>query len=888
VAYNAYRYYLEGSPNLDRLDPEKKTENILRYLGYAALGVGAIALGARAGLFDWLSSAVSRYGRAGVEALVRYQELRRPGLPRSLAEEWKLFRGQYEGALRRTEQYRPSKLEELIQQRTRILVEELPFQWQEAFRYADIWRVVQSEMQNQAALRLIARIRPGVLRNLNYYELARIAERERVALPQEDLRKLFDIIGRHQHTEYELGEFGRRVQEQTVAFLDEQIREIMKARRGMQWLTGRRPATVEEILRAVEAKRFTVPEETYKLLLGLRRTWGEALKETIFDPHIMITETGRIVDWRGLREFRLGVMRWLEPTLPGRLMHLRDFLEMGQAPPFYVLQRGTLHPFLTGRPGTEAVLEQSYLVAGKKIVPVTAPDRPLPREFELIPAKFGLTERLIRSIADIGVTELPGQKWYDRGFWSRARQFLDIGYSTSPSIQQRLRSIFTKFRNEEWYRNVIEGALRGYKFDEKTVELLRNYFNVTTPAPSRRAMRVFLEAAGRGGFQLDTYEDALALLHYVGQAPSRIQSLWYRARRDSEALRKEVFLLSGRPSKRVLTGEDIIYREVAKELSLRAGYDKARQALDEALQAGRITKQEHLEALQIVNASMFEEATRYFDTEELRGEAVELARRLFGEGRFREEVRQWVRRGYPLWSFGPREAISLEEVMDVGTAGEFARFGFATLGQRYTPITTSPGLIEAVKAIKNQNDWTKLRAVVKQWTAGRGNLEEVTFNTIRPLSPYHLMWRLSEGLQELGLGFSGRSYSSVLDLYLSFAFKRFLPVVAGIEALRYIDWESDQLTGLSFSERWMNTVVRTRLMLAPADASHWKHIYSMFPYLEQVAYWPHPSFPVIGMAFSYPLFGIPPWEPRSKEELREYYATGYQEIRKGRFWFFGS
>lgn len=879
---NRYLTYLEGTPNEEylgrnyRREEERRQGLIKPVVTGLLIAGGALAVASRSGLLDYAARLVDTHGRAAVRTLGEWQATHTPlRLERDvILQNWQEVRQGFQKSLSLVQEERsPYWAEQVLSERQRLLKHVLPFEWAESMRFMDIRSAVMQQFPQAEVERLLLRIPGKDLTAANLDFLRELNRREGFGLEEDVLGRIAEIMSPYQQKNY-LREFRPDIgalRFQMQKFMDDQLERILGLpRRGpFSVLTGRRVASINEVL-----------QSDLPVSQALRNSLAELVKERprfgdlTFDPHVLITEGGKVVDWRPFADVRLGFMRWMEPTLPGRLLHFRDFLEMHHAPPFYLLRRGTLHPVLTGKAGEDALLGQAFVVAGRRIAPLMAPGQPLEREFQLVSGQYGLTERLIRGMADIGVTRKQSNKWYDVGLVGKVRRLLDFGDQEAVTVFRRLRSGFTKFGDESWMRNVVEGALKpGAPFDVETVKQLRHHFESTTPSMSRRGLAQLLEAAELD-YDLSSLDDVNALVQHLAKVPGaseQIARMAKRVSRNPRALLDDLYILSGRPRKKALEGLEVAYREIGKELAAVVGFGRSKEILDEALKAKKLYRGEYWDALQVINASMFERAARGIDVPEIGNEAAERVHALFRSPqykRFQEETLAWAKHNYPIFSQGPMRMPT-------------------TLGQRYTPVSRA-SLGGAFQDIKERNDHTRLKAFLRQFVAGRGNLQDVTFLTIAPLSPYHLLYRLSEGLGELGFGFSGRSTASALDLYLSFALKRFLPVVAGIEAFKYLDWETDNLTGYSLSERWMRTVVRTRLALAQEDVDRQKHIYSAYPYLEQMAYWPLPSMPFIGAAVSYPLFGISPVKPRSREELEEYYASGYQEVRRGRFWAFGS
>ncbi|AOQ24716.1 hypothetical protein MTAT_20610 [Moorella thermoacetica] len=868
---NRYRSYLEGSPNqayLETRDGEVRQQESLvskLLLGIAA-AAGGIAVASRLGLIGDASRFVGTYGRAVARSLSLWQELRQPGF-RGISQEISTIRNLFKEELKKaTERPLQSQLERLLAEKESLVNHTLPFHLEDAFRFAELEQAARQQFgDNQAVREIIYSLRPRELTTITLEDfLARATN-----LEVETAESLYDLVQQYGSKSYRQDnrEFFYKVQREASSLLNEQIRKITASRQSYSWLTGFRPATLDEVLRS-NIKLTDRAQQLFSELLQQDKTWGQQ----IFDPRVVINAAGEVEDWRSLGELKHDIFNWLEPTLPGRIFHLRDFIELGRVPHFFILERGALHPGLTNKAGEKAVLGEAFIYAGGKVAPLFDPTRVAETEFQLISARFGLGQKLLRNIADIGVSVPSGQKWYDRGIVGRIRGFLDIGYSTSPTVFKRLYGFTNKFADTSWFRNVVEGAVRPETaFDTVTLNQLQRFFEDTTPGVTRRTLRVFLQRLG-----LEVPKDSqetIRLLKRLAANPKaggQIKWLYRQATESPEEFLRRVVLLSGQ-SQRVLTAEELVHREIAKEIASRYGFADTKAALDAAYRAKQITKREYLEALQVVNAAMFEATGAAGKSQATRQEALQLAQNLFRSPehkRFQDEVLAWARRSYPLWS-APTETPS----------------GFQ---QHYTIVRRGINITDAFRAIKEQNDWTKLRAFAKQFAAGRSDLEDVTQYTIFPLSPYHLLYRLNEGLSEIGLGFSGRSTSSSLDLALSFAFKRVLPVVAGWEAFNYIDWVTDRETGYGISERWARTVARTKILLAPEDTTVPKHIYSAYPYLEQMAYWPIKGFPFIGGVLSRVLFGIGPESPRTKEEQKEYYRSGYQEVRRGRYWLFGS
>ena len=149
------------------------------------------------------------------------------------------------------------------------------------------------------------------------------------------------------------------------------------------------------------------------------------------------------------------------------------------------------------------------------------------------------------------------------------------------------------------------------------------------------------------------------------------------------------------------------------------------------------------------------------------------------------------------------------------------------------------------------------------------------------LLPYHLLNRINQSFarnkMSYFLALSQRSTGSALDLYLSMGLKRALPAYLIYEYGKYVNYEVGKHSGKDIEERIGD--IRANAMLDLASIKDvtgvtrtLKRIHSIAP--EQLERLAHP--------FTEQPVGL------SREELKEYFATGREAIRKNRWWAFGS
>ncbi len=165
----------------------------------------------------------------------------------------------------------------------------------------------------------------------------------------------------------------------------------------------------------------------------------------------------------------------------------------------------------------------------------------------------------------------------------------------------------------------------------------------------------------------------------------------------------------------------------------------------------------------------------------------------------------------------------------------------------------------------------------KQFVAGRKNLKNVTTAT---MVPYHLLDRLSNSLRAvsaggISLGLKTEDLGSVQDIFKNLMLKRILPVYLGIQAWIYINNKEE---GKQPEDKIANTVVNLDLawhgVKDRLGLTSWaKRVSQLMPGGEQIS--DIPGLGVLDMT-------------STREEKEQWYKTGMEPIRKGRYWSLGN
>lgn len=158
----------------------------------------------------------------------------------------------------------------------------------------------------------------------------------------------------------------------------------------------------------------------------------------------------------------------------------------------------------------------------------------------------------------------------------------------------------------------------------------------------------------------------------------------------------------------------------------------------------------------------------------------------------------------------------------------------------------------------------------KELIAGRHDMENYT--TLTQI-PQFMVSRLAWGVDGIiGLGFSSDNTGSTLDLIKNIAIKRVAPVMGAFALYDYMNYESENFTGVSITGAAANAI-------ANLDLGARKLAYSIG--IGQALDWVKDS-SVLGEYWT----GTTDFQ--NVEERQDWYENGYSAVRGGRFWGFGS
>ena len=141
--------------------------------------------------------------------------------------------------------------------------------------------------------------------------------------------------------------------------------------------------------------------------------------------------------------------------------------------------------------------------------------------------------------------------------------------------------------------------------------------------------------------------------------------------------------------------------------------------------------------------------------------------------------------------------------LDEGTIGNINE-NYSNEYNSFEVIKKSALSLDNLLQIESINDAIKIAGEAKnELLAGRHDLQN--YSTLTQI-PQFMVSRLSWGLEEMGLGLSSQSMGSTLDMVKNIALKRVLPVAAAFSLYDYLDYESENLTGVSITGAAANTL----------------------------------------------------------------------------------
>jgi hypothetical protein len=961
VRYEDYENQTRQAQRFLVNEEERHETPLYQKVGIAAIATaGLLALGHRTGVLrkvaDYLDTEARMSLRAIREILNEESALRkdismqRIRIIRDRYQERKqeLF-SKYKREPKEILSKREYDMERFLRQRQRLIEKDIPFHIEEGLRFEAVMKDVRAVLNDKKlADRIEHALGRGEVDLLRYGTNSDInALLRSQGIESNDIIKMvLEARQRHRRTRFIATEEGiawvEGMQKKLREFTAQQMQDITKRNGEIKsFVIGHRQATVGDILKLHEAGKININVDLHAQIQDVLK-YNKDFKKAVFDENLYVrTVNGEmeLFDYKVFNEIGRKHMEWWANTLPGGLLHLRDFLNIRAAreqASFRVFKRGTIQPVLNAHRGIEnkePLRDPVVFVNGKfvRLFDANAINNDVPltvlnpkRDMYLTSARFGTIGKITRHIGDL-MTE---DKERNAVF-----RLLDIGNQDKDSTFNEYISVITKFFNKEWERNLFNQAFRrGVKTKDEFYEM-QKYFKHFTEGFTPRLLNQLKQDLpeylqkfiDENDINFSRQEDILKLFKELHQnnayrfndqgeiiGRKKVENwdlyrLYQQFERNSDELLGRAYpigetnpFIGG--NVRVQTGMNLIEQQVGLELIRQivkvkpAGIISEEQALEnlrnrisQLQKTGDILTSDAQKAEWLINYYMFQQAAKpMYRNEE---EALKNLNVLFrGKGEaeqaFQQSLGEMLKSTHPVWqSFKGNKPENLIRDEYIAVNKAFSSHTF--LGRINEFFTDFPD-----------------KAKQLSFFTGRRNMEDVT--TLSIFGSYYPWYRLQDALGNVGLGFSDDSMGSPLQLISSLFLKRIFPVFAGVTAYKYIDYETDKYTGTGISERWENYKAYRRLEEAIAreqfgTLDEMQRERMLRPGIEHFDDAPSFYIPMIGEVGPGDLFNliagtisgtgyssIHKEDTMGVEETYQDITEGVEEVRKGRWWAFGS
>ena len=726
-------------------------------------------------------------------------------------------------------------------------------------------------------------------------------------------------------------------------------------------LKGQKLATVRDMLREDNIRLFdenilSIPRESvaihyteiakkyYQSLLNQNKTKeAEQFLDMTISSELFVDDTGKIHSYRTMNRIEQRIMDSVASTVPGRLLHIRDFIIRNMAPTSLFIPSGSLNPtlqhYLDPATGGYRTTKDVVVLNGRYFYEIdrqTGALSLMPESGHLTTANvvLGSTRRAekamtgteqrmatpqggrLRQLLDYGQNPGTGFNRIDRSQLAEARGDNMQYFRTLERNKRQLlmmdpvtdeeQEIFDAFINREygrvrnWYRFMQENtyALNSYMIRAlQRIVPPEDTFTIqdsVVKALNMNSTEEIVRALGVRGndFSLDNFRNAdlQRLLSLYMRDPKHFETMRFQSKYDPERLAYEV------DSKITLTGKDMLRTEVQREYfmqlySVQTGngnrFANIVSMLEQLAKDPNITRQQIEEAKRLAMFSIVSLQNSISSTTSVTNarDKVGTIRNLYSTLINKDtEDKQLIQNIY--------------EGMEAQRSSDATRFKgldpdvipASNFGADYV-VHHKTGLSE-LASIKSINDATKIKAAFKTFgkelIAGADNPEYLSYISQRLyfLLTLRLNADIGRGnvnailgipysfLPDIGLGFGlSKGKENVWKGFSNLLLKRALPIAAG---LTYFDWLNDtqrEITGMSTLEATESGLQNIGLGIrSTLDA------FGITPWLKNVKE------------------AVPIWqyldgdgEPfHSAEEHREWLQNGYEPVRRGRYWLFGS
>nr|DAK26581.1 MAG TPA: hypothetical protein [Caudoviricetes sp.] len=648
------------------------------------------------------------------------------------------------------------------------------------------------------------------------------------------------------------------------------------------------------------------------------QNWYDRFLDLTPDSSLRISHTGRMYSSEGRKKFIDALTSSAANTLPGKILKMRDINYSRIAPKFSYWMQGASDPVLaalTNKDKNKKTLDSSLFRVYDKYYRLEENGKIIDLGdlggTHLYSGRHGATQHLIH--------QMSGDTRYKSSSSSIFRAldlFQDRSEFSGISPLKKINAMFGKSEDPNYIRNIINDLTdtspeklqeflakasaedSGYALEYlDKVKRLKSFLESTTYEINRDTAKAFSEVTDKDEAKIffktlaegstkdleqlllntgDIHNDSLVRIanHLRTQHEETIGAIRQSISRTRENIGSSIKnTIATGYDKETLTYQQILRKEMSKEAFLRMAYETDTGLADygkilNAIKSTELPMRDYSEAKRLADKAIFEDSAKTFSTgtadnssltdKELYDEIFSIRNALTGTSKESQSLRsslEDIKSEQLNW-----QTTHYNEPDEIGNPAEYNIW--STIRNTTTPLDI----------IRSLNDQEKFKSTTKhffrQFYAGRNNLDDVSEMT---LAPYFMLSRLSDEMNVLGLGFSKDSMGSTWDMTKAIALKRILPIAVGSTYLEWADDTSQEITGTSISsaaaQGIANVDLAARKTLNAIGATDWlKGEKSLNPIMQ---YWgDHNEF-------------------MDYEERKEWYASGYEPVRKGAWWTFG-
>lgn len=677
-----------------------------------------------------------------------------------------------------------------------------------------------------------------------------------------------------------------------------------------QFIKGSRAATVgdyidddrfvDQIITLANGEEISLKDTIKEFADG-----HEVVRNILLDAkNLRIDANNDIIDMQEVSAYKKEIARGFAGTLPGKLAKVTDILSLQEPETFNILSKGNNSDILKALDGEGGKrLKNNYVQVMNNLFQVDENNEFKKiddfGEFDVMSSKHGTIPRLYKKMFGTGPERAASGKWSKR---------LDVGTSSESTIIDDLAKedsavgrLTRKVFGGKQY-NVIDRLYDADLIKNDSVVYRKNaldmsyLFSHITKAPSNKTIsrvqslvKDDLSKEIMGALQLEDQEEMITVLsHLSGKFQNKdLDSLVKAGTRDRQNVAKMLSIQSDKitSGKNVMQYQDLVKREAFKEVLLNQSVNPETGLRDHSeilytLRRAGVKGKDYDNARNLANWAVFQNEGNLFgnnrnskdfamikDSNEKVMHLLTMERKKNTFIKNAEFVEQFqdafnmIKSNYSDLTLKNEAREKANRYVRAETANDVV-----LLRKGYSPKSFAKDMI------KDINDTSKMKANTKkfgmQFIAGSNSSEYVTSYT---MLPYFLTERLIDPFNKIGAGFSSENMTSVGKQWGAIMSKRVLPTAAGITAFSYLNYETKNLTGTSITGAMAQGIANTDLGVRKiADATGVRYLLNKERKLNPLTqYW----------------FGD---DYQDSNERKEYYENGYDEMRKGRWWAFGS